>query len=45
LSPTREDINGGFILSSGKVRINASTDVMVGQLRDKMEMELAAELF
>jgi V/A-type H+-transporting ATPase subunit E len=45
LSPTREDIGGGFILSSGKVRINASTDVLVGQLRDKMEMELAAELF
>jgi V/A-type H+-transporting ATPase subunit E len=45
LSATREDIGGGFILSEGKVRINSSTDVMVSQLRDKMEMELAAELF
>lgn len=45
LSQSREDIGGGFILSSGKVRINSSTDVLVGQLRDKMEMELAAELF
>lgn len=45
LSVTREDIGGGFILSEGKVRINSSTDVMVSQLRDKMEMELAAELF
>ncbi|MBM4103645.1 MAG: hypothetical protein FJ263_06270 [Planctomycetes bacterium] len=45
LSATREDIGGGFILSAGKVRINSSTDVMVSQLRDKMEMELAAELF
>jgi V/A-type H+-transporting ATPase subunit E len=45
LSATREDIGGGFILTSGKVRINSSTDVMVSQLRDKMEMELAAELF
>jgi V/A-type H+-transporting ATPase subunit E len=45
LSASREDIGGGFILTSGKVRINSSTDVMVNQLRDKMEMELAAELF
>jgi V/A-type H+-transporting ATPase subunit E len=45
LSPTREDIGGGFILSSGKVRINASTDVQMGQLRDTMEMQLTAELF
>jgi V/A-type H+-transporting ATPase subunit E len=45
LSATREDISGGFILTSGKVRINSSTEVMVNQLRDKMEMELAAELF
>lgn len=45
LSPTREDISGGFILSSGKVRINASVDVLVAQLRDTMEMQLTAELF
>jgi V/A-type H+-transporting ATPase subunit E len=45
LSEIREDIGGGFILSAGKVRINSSTNVMVSQLRDKMEMELAAELF
>jgi V/A-type H+/Na+-transporting ATPase subunit E len=45
LSPAREDIGGGFILSSGKVRVNAGTDVLTGQLRDKMEMELAAGLF
>ncbi|HML73839.1 MAG TPA: V-type ATP synthase subunit E [Anaerohalosphaeraceae bacterium] len=45
LSSTREDISGGFILSSGKVRINASVDVLVAQLRDAMEMQLTAELF
>ncbi|MBN2513679.1 MAG: V-type ATP synthase subunit E [Sedimentisphaerales bacterium] len=45
LSSTREDISGGFILSSGKVRINASVDVLVAQLRDTMEMQLTAELF
>ena len=45
LSPVREDIGGGFILSDGKVRINVSTDVLVRQLRDEMEIALAAELF
>jgi V/A-type H+-transporting ATPase subunit E len=45
LSPAREDIRGGFILSSGKVRINASTDVIVSQLRGKLDMEFAAQLF
>lgn len=45
LSPIREDIRGGFILSSGKVRINASTDVIVSQLRGMMDMEFAAQLF
>lgn len=45
LSQSREDIGGGFILSEGRVRINSSTDVLVSQIRDKMEMELAAELF
>lgn len=45
LSPTREDISGGFILFSGKVRINASVEVLVSQLRDSMEMQLTAELF
>jgi V/A-type H+-transporting ATPase subunit E len=45
LAGSREDIGGGFILSSGKVRVNSSTDVLASQLRDKMEMELAAALF
>jgi V/A-type H+-transporting ATPase subunit E len=45
MSHLREDITGGFILSSGKVRINASTDVIVSQLRDMMDMEFAAQLF
>jgi V/A-type H+-transporting ATPase subunit E len=45
LAGSREDIGGGFILSSGKVRVNSSTDVLASQLRDKMEMEMAAALF
>jgi V/A-type H+/Na+-transporting ATPase subunit E len=45
LSVLREDIRGGFILTSGKVRMNASVEVLVAQLRDAMEMQLTADLF
>jgi len=44
-SSRRADITGGFILSRGKVQINASTDVLIESLRESMEMELAQELF
>lgn len=45
LSDRRADITGGFILSRGKVQINAGTDVLIGSVRDTMETELANELF
>ena len=45
LSSERLDIKGGFILSRGKVRINASVEVLVSRLREAIETELAAELF
>ena len=45
LSAERADIAGGFILSRGKVQVNASTDVMIDALRESMEMELSKELF
>jgi len=45
LGTERADISGGFILSRGKVQINASTDVMIDTLRESMEIELARELF
>ncbi|MHC4855813.1 MAG: V-type ATP synthase subunit E [Planctomycetota bacterium] len=45
LSSRRADITGGFILSRGKVQINASTDVMIDALRERMEIELSQELF
>jgi V/A-type H+-transporting ATPase subunit E len=45
LSVQRADIAGGFILSRGKVQINASTDVMIDSLRESMEIELSEELF
>ncbi|MBL7215414.1 MAG: V-type ATP synthase subunit E [Phycisphaerae bacterium] len=45
LSDERADIAGGFILSRGKVRINAGSDVLVDRLRESMQIELSQELF
>ncbi len=45
LSNERADIAGGFILSRGKVRINAGTDVLIDRLRESMQIELADALF
>jgi V/A-type H+-transporting ATPase subunit E len=45
LSDTRADIKGGFILSRGKVQVNASVEVLVAQLREATELEIAEKLF
>ncbi len=45
LSERTADIAGGFLLSRGKVQINASTDVLVDRLRESLEIELSKELF
>ncbi len=45
LSEKRADIAGGFILSRGKVRINCSSHVLIGLVRDQIQIELARELF
>lgn len=44
-SNERADITGGFILTRGKVQINASTDVMIDTLRESMGIELSQQLF
>jgi len=45
LASERADIPGGFIVSRGKVRMIASTDVLVSRLRESMQVDLAKELF
>lgn len=45
LSDEKADITGGFILTRGKVRVNASTDVMIDALRETMGIELLQQLF
>lgn len=45
LSSEREDLGGGFILRRGKIKTNVSTEVLLGQARKKLEIELAEELF
>ncbi|MHC5191022.1 MAG: V-type ATP synthase subunit E, partial [Planctomycetota bacterium] len=44
LSNERADIAGGFILTRGKVQVNASTDVMIDALRESMAIEISQEL-
>ncbi len=45
LAETRAAIKGGFILSRGRVQMNASVEVLIDQVRETMESELAATLF
>ena len=45
LAQDRADIDSGFILRQGRIRVNASTEVLLAEARDKFEMELAEELF
>ncbi|MBN1125202.1 MAG: hypothetical protein JXA82_09345 [Sedimentisphaerales bacterium] len=45
LASERTDIRGGFILRRGNIRINVSTEVLVGQIRQELETELAQMLF
>ena len=45
MSTTKADIDGGFILRRGKVQVNASTRVLIDQVRETMEANLVADLF
>jgi V/A-type H+-transporting ATPase subunit E len=45
LAKEKANISGGFILRRGKVQINVSTDVLVSQARENLEMGLAEDLF
>ena len=45
LSNDTADIEGGFILKRGNIQTNVSIDVLVGQVRSEIEMDIAGELF
>jgi V/A-type H+-transporting ATPase subunit E len=45
LANDRANIDGGFILRRGSVRINASIGVLLAQVKEQIETELVAELF
>ena len=45
LAETKANIDGGFILRRGGVRINASIGVLLAQVKEQIETELVAELF
>ncbi len=45
LAAERADIDGGFILRRGKVQVNCSTVVLLEQIRQTIEIDLAQKLF
>jgi len=45
LSDSKAGIGAGFILQKGKVRINGSLNVLLETVKEKLQTELAAELF
>jgi len=45
LSNQKQDIGAGFILKRGKIKTNVSMEVLLGQARKELEIELAKELF
>ena len=45
LSEERLNITAGFVLRRGRIKNNASLDVLLSQARDELEIELAKELF
>lgn len=45
IADDKADIDAGFILRRGKVRINVSLEVLLSQTREELETELAKEIF
>ena len=45
LAEEKHNLGGGFLLQRGKVRTNVSLDVLVGQARKDLEIEVAKDLF
>jgi len=45
LADEKHNFGGGFLLQRGKVRTNVSIDVLVGQARKDLEIEVAKDLF
>ena len=45
LSDEWADIEGGFLLKMGKVKLNVSTEVLIEQVREELEPQLVQDLF
>jgi len=45
LSDEKQDINAGFILKRGKIKTNASVNVLLEEAKRNLETELAKDLF
>lgn len=45
LSPEKHRLGAGFLLKRGKIQTNVTTDVLVSQARNDLEIELSGALF
>ena len=45
IADSKADINAGFILQKGRARVNGSLAVLLAAAKEKLETELAAQLF
>ncbi|MBN1361595.1 MAG: V-type ATP synthase subunit E [Sedimentisphaerales bacterium] len=45
LAAERANLSGGFLLRRGKIKTNVSIDVLLGQARNDLQIELAKDLF
>jgi len=45
LSGQKQDITAGFILGRGRIKTNVSIDVLLNQVREQLDIELAKQLF
>ena len=45
LSDERQNLEAGFVLKRGKIKVNVSIEVLLNQARRELETELAKELF
>lgn len=45
LAEEKHSLGGGFLLKRGRIRTNVTTDVLVGQVRNDLEIELSRDLF
>ena len=45
MSEKKENFETGFVLKSGRIKVNVSLPVLLAQAKEALEIEIAKELF